>query len=177
MNLLASIVALLAAAPASAPVKGTFWHADKNYNIDARFTPVDAFAWEEPSQDDPQAKVIRVWLSEKPLDRQALVSCADLRAELFRQSGKERFLELEFDSAGHWTNTAWKLPATMCGLCGDDGAYGKSSKVKIVNGQIQATLRVQPSDYAADSVAGPTIDLTLEAKVERRLTKATARPF
>ena len=176
MSLLASTALILVLAPPASVAKGTFSFVKKSSNIDAHFTVADAFAWEQPSQDDPETKVIRVWLSEKPLDHTALVSAADLRAELFRQSGKERLLELEFGGDGTWLNTAWKLPATMCGLCGEDEAYRKASSVKVGNGTVRASLKVNPSDYT-DSLSAPAIDLTLDIKVERRLTTAAAPPF
>lgn len=163
-----SIAMVAAPSIASAGADGTVAQAK------TLLTVVDAFAWEEPEQElTPEKRVIHVWLADHPLDHKALAAATDLRAELNRQANKDAMVELEFSPTGEWQGGVWSVPDSQCGPSCARGAAKKAS-TKMFGNTLQGTIAARGTDYS-DGV-GPRIDLTLDAKIEKRLGKPTASP-
>jgi len=170
--------ALAASSAAAQGAKGTFTQAGTTFAV------VDAFAWEQPKEDESTGETvrsIRLWLADRPLDHKALLAATDLRAALGRTKSKVGLVELELDGKGGWTDIVWDVPTSMSGGI-DDEAAKKAAITVSPAGAIHGTIKVKPSDWSAAWVKsqggfpGPAIDLTLDARVERRLDKAVPGP-
>jgi ankyrin repeat protein len=174
-----ALAGALAASPAAGQgAKGTFTQAGTTFAV------ADAFAWEQPKEDASTGETVRsiqVWLADRPLDHKALVAAADLRAALLRVKSRVGLVELELDGKGGWTDIVWDVPTSMSGGI-DDEAAKKAAITVSPAGAIHGAIKVKPSDWSAAWVKsqggfpGPAIDLTLDARIERRLTRAVPGP-
>jgi hypothetical protein len=125
------------------------------------YSVVDGFAFETRASFSGET-VIRVRLSERPLDRRRLAAAIDFTAELDRQRAGGPYVDLVFASGGAWSGTSYELKNSVCGFCADVRASAKS-QVRIEGGSVKGTLRVRPADYRDKE--GPALDLTLDLPV------------
>lgn len=165
-RVLAGFLGCLVAAPAAFAAAG----ASGTFAVDgATFKAVDGFAYQRKAEfGDEQA--IRVRLSARPLDKQALAAVLDFAGELDRQrdaSGSGASVDLEFRQDGSYSGASYSLGGQAnCGWCSDSQA-GAKSKLRVEAGSLRGALRVSPSDYQDGK--GPAIGVSLDlpvAKVE-----------
>jgi hypothetical protein len=141
----------------------------------ATFKVADAFAYEGKAEFGDEL-AIKVRLSATPLDKKALESVIDFKAELDRQlakGGNGTYVDLEFRKDGSYTGASYSLGGrASCGWCGDS-QVGAKSKVKVEGTALRGAMQIQPSDYHDGK--GPAINLTLDVPVAT-VTGATALP-
>jgi hypothetical protein len=155
------MIGLAAPGRAAAATSGTVTTSKVTFKV------VDAFAWEQPEQEwTPDKKVIHVWLADRALDHKALVAAKDLRAEMKRQGNKDVVVELEFGPGGEWLGGEYKVPNSLCGMACMAGA-AKKATTKVAGDALAGAIHSKASDY--EDQMGPTLDLTLDVKVEKRL--------
>jgi|KBSSwiStaDraftv2_1062776.scaffolds.fasta_scaffold1064156_2 hypothetical protein len=163
-----TLVVLAAPGRAASATSGTVTMEETTFKV------VDAFAWEEPEQEwTPDKKVIHAWLADHPLDHKALVAAKDLRVEMKRQGNKDVVVvELEFSPAGEWKGGTYKIAHQMCGIDCMSGA-AKKATTKVTGDALTGAIHSKANDY--EDPMGPAIDLTLDARVERKLTTPAAQ--
>src|SRR5688500_4945987 len=114
--LLVNVVCLASAASAAAGVKGTFTNAGVQYK------GVDGTAYETKASfgDEP---VIRLALSQVPLDAAAIAAALDIRSAIIEKRGDTRYVDLEFAPDGSWRGASYTLASgNGCGWCQDSKA-------------------------------------------------------
>jgi hypothetical protein len=123
---------------------------------------VDAFAFDAVGQfGDP---VIRIRLSDGPLDRKSLDAAIDVAFELDAQRATAGYLDLFIDRAtGAYAGATYNLGGSVsCGFCMEP-AVSDGSKLRIEAGRVRGTVKVAAGSY--DSGKGLGFDVVLDVPI------------
>jgi hypothetical protein len=152
------------AAPAVAGVEGSFINADLEYPV------VDGVAYERKAELG-DGLAVRLALSMNPIDVQAIEAALDVEEAITAQRGESPYVDLEFALDGRYTGASYTLGSgNGCGWCADPKAAEKA-QVRIENGVLRGTVRIQQTDYGDGD--GPAVTLTIDLPV----VKVTAAPL